>query len=41
VFGSDIEPDEIKEFNEKSASLSILYIEKGYELMRFFINKIV
>jgi len=38
MYGTDIEPDTIKYFNEKEARLSKFRIDKGHELMEFFIR---
>ena len=38
MFGTDIEQDEIMRFNEKEARLSKFRIDKGHELMEFFIR---
>jgi 2,3-bisphosphoglycerate-independent phosphoglycerate mutase len=36
--GTDIEPDEIRHFNEKEASQTKLRFDKGHELMEFFMH---
>jgi 2,3-bisphosphoglycerate-independent phosphoglycerate mutase len=38
MYGTDIEPGTIKHFNEKEARLSKFRIDKGHELMEFFIR---
>ncbi|MEE8317565.1 MAG: cofactor-independent phosphoglycerate mutase [Candidatus Omnitrophota bacterium] len=38
MYGTDIEPDEIMYFNEKEARSSKFRIDKGHELMEFFIR---
>jgi 2,3-bisphosphoglycerate-independent phosphoglycerate mutase len=38
MYGTDIEPDEIMYFNEKEARSSKFRINKGHELMEFFIR---
>ncbi|PJC48549.1 MAG: cofactor-independent phosphoglycerate mutase, partial [Candidatus Omnitrophica bacterium CG_4_9_14_0_2_um_filter_42_8] len=38
MYGTDIEQDAIKHFNEKEARLTKFRIDKGYELMEFFIK---
>lgn len=38
MYGTDIEQGAIKHFNEKSARLSKFRIDRGYELMEFFIR---
>ncbi|MFA5389260.1 MAG: cofactor-independent phosphoglycerate mutase [Candidatus Omnitrophota bacterium] len=38
MYGTDIEQDAIKHFNEKEARLSKFRIDKGHELMEFFIR---
>ncbi|MFA4992226.1 MAG: phosphoglycerate mutase, partial [Candidatus Omnitrophota bacterium] len=38
MYGTDIEQDEITRFNEKDARLSKFRVDKGHELMEFFIR---
>jgi 2,3-bisphosphoglycerate-independent phosphoglycerate mutase len=38
MYGTDIEPDSVMHFNEKEARLSKFRIDKGHELMEFFIR---